>query len=98
MWWSAITLSRGLRRVHGTMSREGNEMRRGEERGYRERERGESFFPSLSLALEGEDGEDPESGDESSSSVPTVRGSAQPFSMRVKERLRSSVCAPRSAH
>lgn len=36
--------------------------------------------------------QDPKSGDESSS-VPTVRGSAQPFSMRVKERLRSSVCA-----
>ena len=28
------------------------------------------------------------SGDESSSSVPTVRATAQPFSMRVKERLR----------
>lgn len=39
-------------------------------------------------------------GDESSSSVPTVRASAQPFSMRVKERLRRSVCAraPCSAH
>lgn len=39
------------------------------------------------------------SGDESSSSVPTVRATAQPFSMRVKERLRAphvSVCVIRS--
>lgn len=35
-------MSRGLRRVHGTVSREGNEMRQKEERGYRERE---SFTP-----------------------------------------------------